>query len=339
MLHDLVNLLAWGRISQPNPQVSQQGINLAPCWYRVDTDTKYTRFNLVESTLPTSTTALSTLGSTLLGRLRSALLLRLAPMQGITVVNAATLVCLRLRPRAGSDDNSQTWEVLLGQGEVKNWLRSSETLTRLMRYPGEWKFPGGAVDDGDTSLEATALRELREEFLGLPDAAGAARTHFLGEKLTKAIRGRRHRMFNFVAFEDENAEWMGDDALRAVNETLRAKREAFEREHLASGAFWRMRSDAEKERVSPEIHRVQWFPIDVAMDMMRGALLDPHTPVDDWQRREFERYGVAKRDPMYITYRVLLDIVEVAPPSALRESVQHNRAPSIEDVRARQSSL
>ncbi|TYZ69105.1 hypothetical protein PybrP1_009913 [[Pythium] brassicae (nom. inval.)] len=299
---------------------TQKSITSKPQHHRVD---------------PTTTTALS---EVLGGLVRSAVV-RVAGMQEVTVVNAATLVCLRVRPCGAAAGGELGWEVLLGQGEVKNWLRSSPKLTRLMRYPGEWKFPGGAVDAGDASLESAALRELQEEFLGLPAAASSARMHFLGEKITKAIRGRRHRMFNFVAFEDENLSWMGDDALRAVNATLAAKREAFEHTHLASGAFWRMASDAEKERVSPEIHRVQWFPIDAAMEMMRGALLAPRTPVDDWQRSEFERYGVAKRDPMYITYRVLLDVAEVTPPSALKELVQHNRAPSLEEVRARQSAL
>lgn len=259
-------------------------------------------------------------------------------MQEVTIANAATLVCLRVRPRDAAG-GELAWEVLLGQGEVKNWLRSTPTLTRLMRYPGEWKFPGGAVDENDASLEHTALRELQEEFLGLPVAASSARVHFFSEKMTKAVRGRRHRMFNFVAFEDENRSWMSDDAVHNVNATLAAKRDSFERTHLASGAFWRLASDAEKERVSPEIHRVQWFPIDAAMDMMRGALLAPHTPVDEWQEREFARYGVAKRDPMYITYRVLLDVAEVAPPSALKALVEHNCAPSLEDVRARPSAL
>jgi hypothetical protein len=35
------------------------------------------------------------------------------------------------------------WEVLLGQNEVINWLRSEPGKPRTMRYPGEWKLPGG----------------------------------------------------------------------------------------------------------------------------------------------------------------------------------------------------
>lgn len=260
----------------------------------------------------------------------------------ITVMNAATLVCLRQRPSdtSATAGSSPTWEVLLGQSEVKNWLRSTEKLTHIMRYPGEWKFPGGVVDDCDASLEATALRELQEEFMGLPEAAVKhARVHFLGEKLTKPIQRRCHRMFNFVAFEDENAEWMSDAVLCNVNATLQAKREAFEQQYLADGSFWRMDSDEEKMRVSPEIHRVQWFPIGMAMQMMRSTLVAPYTPVDEWQKNEFDRYGVAKRDPMYITFRVLQDIADVQPSNALKAHLRLNKAPSLEDVRVLKSTL
>lgn len=264
----------------------------------------------------------------------------------ITVVNAATLVCLRERaspPPLNGDGaslsaSSSSWEVLLGQSEVKNWLRSSEKLTRMMRYPGEWKFPGGVVDACDASLEATALRELQEEFLGIPATQANARMYFFLEKLTRPIQSKRHRMFNFIAFEDENAAWMSDDAIAQVNVTLATKRAAFQEEYLADGSFWRM-SDDDKMRVSPEIHRVQWFPIGAAIQMMKDTLVAPHTPVDDWQKQEFDRYGVSKRDPMYITFRVLQEIAEIQPRDALRAQVRNKQAPTMDVVHALNSSL
>lgn len=239
-------------------------------------------------------------------------------METIKVMEAATLICLRRRANA--------WEVLLGQGEVKNWLRSSETATRVMRYPGEWKFPGGNVDAQDASLEAAALRELQEEFLGLPGAAVAgARVYFLSEKLTRPIQRRRHRMFNFVAFEDENQSWLNDEALQHVNATLQRKRDAFFAQYLADGSFWTM-TEQQKMQVSPEIRCVQWFPIQDAMHMMLMSLLDPYrSPVNAWQQQEFETYGVSRRDPMFITLQVLKEIADVESLDKLRDRVRNKR--------------
>ena len=54
-------------------------------------------------------------------------------------------------------------QVLMGQSEVVNWVRSTPDRLSHMRYGGEWKFPGGAVDRGEDMAEA-AERELAEEF-------------------------------------------------------------------------------------------------------------------------------------------------------------------------------
>ena len=47
---------------------------------------------------------------------------------------------------------SSGWQVLVGQSEVVNWVRSEQgEAPALMRYGGEYKFAGGGVDDGETS--------------------------------------------------------------------------------------------------------------------------------------------------------------------------------------------
>ena len=49
-------------------------------------------------------------------------------------------------------------EVLLVRRAFWNHLKQ-----RPMRYPGEWSFAGGAHEEGDKDLAATAVREFREE--------------------------------------------------------------------------------------------------------------------------------------------------------------------------------
>jgi 8-oxo-dGTP pyrophosphatase MutT (NUDIX family) len=51
----------------------------------------------------------------------------------------------------------------MGQNEVVNWMRSTaDGAPAIMAYPGEWKFPGGRVEPGESKAE-TARRELCEE--------------------------------------------------------------------------------------------------------------------------------------------------------------------------------
>ena len=60
-----------------------------------------------------------------------------------------------------------SWEVLMGQNECVNWMKTTglgEKDTKIMRYPGEYKFAGGTLDKGE-SFRAAAQRELAEEFI------------------------------------------------------------------------------------------------------------------------------------------------------------------------------
>ncbi|ETW03149.1 hypothetical protein H310_05568 [Aphanomyces invadans] len=209
------------------------------------------------------------------------------------LVEAATVVCLRERSTTG------TWEVLLGQSEVKNWLRSTPDTTVIMRYPGEWKFPGGSQDVDDESLQQTAIRELREEFLGI-DPTETPMLRWLSTRTTLPVQGKRFRMHNFVALSDENV-WLNDVRLvDRVNGRLADKRRAFAHA-LDDGSFWSM-DTAAKEAISPEVHRVQWFPISTAIDLMEPG---HRQHVNEFQATEFAAHGVVSRDPMYQTMKTL----------------------------------
>lgn len=106
--------------------------------------------------------------------------------QGLTVSSASTIICLRRNDKVGPQRCTTAqfpvryqegflegrdsilfecgWEVLMGQAEVKNWITSTQEKSRVMRYPGEYRFAGGTVDEGESVLE-TGRRELAEEFL------------------------------------------------------------------------------------------------------------------------------------------------------------------------------
>ncbi|OQS05652.1 hypothetical protein THRCLA_02235 [Thraustotheca clavata] len=219
----------------------------------------------------------------------------------IHLVDAATVVCLR---RSLTADASNKWDVLLAQSEVKNWLRSTPENTVLMRYPGEWKFPGGQKDTTDICLEATALRELREELLGIqvPDNAIL---HWTSTKETRVVRGKRYRMHNFVALASENSWLEASSLIDDINANLLRKRNAFT-VALENGTFWEMESE-QKHELSPEVRSIAWFRVDEAIDMLSGS-----TPfVNAFQQEQFEKYSITQRDPMYQSMMTLMDIASL----------------------------
>lgn len=218
----------------------------------------------------------------------------------LQMIDAATVVFLRTNP------TSQSFEVLLGQNHVKNWLRSSQSEAVIMRYPGEWKFPGGVRDADDESLRHTAFRELQEEFLGIPcprELKG------LSKKMTRVIRGKQYCMYNFIALDEDNV-WMQDDSVvDQVNHNLASKFDRFD-ESLSTGKYWEL-DFKEKEAISPEVHRVEWVDLNIAIERMGSAEASPEVCVDEWQQLEFSRHNVQRRDPMFQSMMVLKDILEL----------------------------
>lgn len=248
------------------------------------------------------------------------------------LVQAATVVCvrqsslkqrlsiskLRLLQSENKDDDARwlqrlasseeplefksSWEVLMGQSEVQNWLKSTATETAVMRYPGEMKFPGGAKDETDPSMEAVARRELEEEFhTNIPSDA---KLRLFSVKRTKPVRGVSFMMHNYVALADENP-WLQNLNVNTVNAALSERRSRFQAS-VKEQSFWGL-SRSQKEALSPEVQRVEWIPIrDAAWHAMTSKAAGIF--VNDFQRTEFERLGVKARDPMFQTMVVLLEL-------------------------------
>ena len=177
----------------------------------------------------------------------------------LQVTNSATVVCVRRRVNAnieseldfserfkqryGHDKVSQQpflsaylshqgfefcsqWEVLLGQSEVINWLKSTREKLETMRYAGEFKLAGGNVDN-DEDIELTAKRELCEEFLRPAETFVSYEDIILrpfSVKQTRPIRSKSNLMFNFVAIADENP-WLSNLNIDEINKTLEFRRQ------------------------------------------------------------------------------------------------------------------
>jgi 8-oxo-dGTP pyrophosphatase MutT (NUDIX family) len=174
-----------------------------------------------------------------------------------------------------------------------------------MRYPGEWKFPGGVMESTDESLEITAIREFQEEFLAIKCPANIQdQISLFNRKYTLPVQGRQYEMNNFLIY-DEDEVW-SDEEIQRVNQNLILKKEKF-LESKSTGEYWSL-SHEEKSLLSPEVYQLQWFDLDEAIALMESA--QHHSPkfVNDWQYEEFQRYGIQQRDPMYQSMMTLIEI-------------------------------
>lgn len=223
-------------------------------------------------------------------------------------MKAATLLCCRkqlIHERNNTKIRKIKYQVLLGQNEVINWLKSTTSSYRPMRYPGEWKFPGGVCDQQDESLEMTAIREFQEEFLGIscPLEYIQENIKLFNQKLTLPIQGRQYQMNNFIIYDNHNL-W-NDEEIHRVNRNLLTKRLQFQ-DSLLNGNYWKLNHE-EKSNLSPEVYQVQWFDLDEAISMM-NSVENSEIFVNDWQRDEFQRYGILRRDPMYQSMMTLIEL-------------------------------
>eukprot|EP00397_Hematodinium_sp_SG-2012_P050001 GEMP01057908.1.p1 GENE.GEMP01057908.1~~GEMP01057908.1.p1 ORF type:complete len:244 (+),score=46.51 GEMP01057908.1:83-814(+) len=190
-------------------------------------------------------------------------------------------------------------EVLLGQSEVVNWMRSPlPGPLKSMRYPGEFRFPGGRID-GEETAEMAAKRELREEFL--LDVTPILQPYI--ELQTRPIEGMRYIMHNFLCHVQANP-WLEGDIEKQINQALRQKRLAFE-----ALLDW----TTPTVELSPEVRCVQWFTISDAVHECLTSGAATFIPVNDFQASEFRRLGITQRDPMQQTMKALIELPNFHP--------------------------
>ena len=205
------------------------------------------------------------------------------------------------------------WEVLMGQSSIVNWLKTTPDNLRIMRYAGEWKLAGGNVDEGENIIDA-AKRELYEEFLaplGIEMLSSDVHLWPFVTKQTRPIRGISNLMHCFIALEDENA-WLKGIDVDGINRGLEHRRQKFAKlisgmdSNLPSAPFFN-RSMKERETLSPEVQKVKWLNLGEALRHSLSSMV-PGNYVDSYQQRGFAKYNVKRRDPMFITAAILMEL-------------------------------
>eukprot|EP00924_Labyrinthula_sp_SR-Ha-C_P005195 snap_masked-scaffold_1-processed-gene-24.29-mRNA-1 protein AED:0.18 eAED:0.20 QI:0/-1/0/1/-1/1/1/0/342 len=197
--------------------------------------------------------------------------------------------------KVGGYEFLNNWEILMGQSECINYLKSEKTKLRTMRYAGELKLPGGNVDEGE-SFEQCAVRELKEEFLIEEDCENIVLRPYSVHQ-TRPIRSKSNLMHNFVCLEEEN-KFLQELDIQDVNKKLFMKRKTFFKS-LQSEKYWSL-GVQDKEEISPEVHKIMWMDLDeVILQCFASAF--PGIFVNDFQRAQFKLLGKKRRDPMFLT--------------------------------------
>jgi 8-oxo-dGTP pyrophosphatase MutT (NUDIX family) len=99
----------------------------------------------------------------------------------------------------------------------------------LRRHPGEISFPGGRLDEGESSLIATALREADEE-IGLPPAA----VELVGALQPTPTIATGYAVYPFVGLIEPGREWTLSprEVAEILELSLARLREGYERRRL-----------------------------------------------------------------------------------------------------------
>ena len=111
-------------------------------------------------------------------------------------------------------------------------------------------------------------------------------------------------MVNFHADVSENP-WLSRLDVAATNATLRDRARAVEQS--VQNGEWARLTAAEKASRSPEVHQLEWQPIEEVVRVMQSSIAED-TFVNAWQRQQFELHGVQRRDPMSVTMASILEL-------------------------------
>ena len=207
-----------------------------------------------------------------------------------------------------------SWEVLMCQRQAINWLRSkSITNTTQMRYPCEYNFAGGTCEANET-IEETALRELCEE-INIPQIPlEEANLKLFSVKQTRPVRGTSNIMYNFIMFANEN-KWL--PSIDSINQSLHDKETYFYENIILNNNNDKTLQDRffnndmpieEKELISPEMHQVNWLPLDVGIRYSFTSMNRDLFIINEYQQEQFNKYHIKNRDPLFITMQVLCEL-------------------------------
>ena len=72
--------------------------------------------------------------------------------------------------------------------------------------------------------------------------------------------------------------------------------------------------------VSPEVYQLQWLDIADTVDMMLTSKCVSLVPVNDFQREEFRKYGIEKRDPMFASMMTLQLVEDCGSVEGVKEA-------------------
>jgi 8-oxo-dGTP pyrophosphatase MutT (NUDIX family) len=207
---------------------------------------------------------------------------------------------------------SSGWEVLMGQSEVINFMktRPSHSKPKTMRYGGEYKLPGGMVEPSDSSPMFAAKRELSEEFLIPPETLLHQKSTNIRPftvKQTRPVRSRSNMMLCYIALESEN-DWLKRLDVEKTNRRLADRRSNFAKIVSSDKTFFETTPLDERERLTPEVHEVRWMSLRDAVRHALSSLCQEEVYVNEFQRKSFRKLGRRRRDPMFITAALLMEL-------------------------------